>query len=135
MINRAALENPDLDIDFFNDATDTIAWLREVVFANQADSVKAKIAGLRLQARFDAWTTQRALDRYEKENQSLRAQLEWLWANTHIVFWPPSKTLPDGRFTMPYPIEHTMRAGKNSRGFIQKFMTEDLEKKANGTHS
>lgn len=44
---------------------------------------------------------------------SASVQLEWLWANCKIVYWPP-----DGR----YPIEHAPHARKYSRDAIESEM-------------
>lgn len=38
-------------------------------------------------------------------------ELEWLWANCRIIYFPP-----DGS----YPIEHTLRARKDSRSMIEE---------------
>lgn len=42
--------------------------------------------------------------------QKIEDELEWLWANCRIVYFPP-----DGE----YPIEHTMAARKDSRELIE----------------
>lgn len=44
---------------------------------------------------------------------SASTQLEWLWANCKIVYWPP-----DDR----YCIEHNARVGKIGREMIEKEM-------------
>ena len=45
--------------------------------------------------------------------QDLRNQLEWLWANCHIVYFPPHPA---------YPLEHSMKVNKNMREHIEAEM-------------
>lgn len=42
-----------------------------------------------------------------------KEQLEWLWANCNIVYWPG---------TEEYPIEHNLHAQKDSRDLIEEEM-------------
>ncbi len=44
---------------------------------------------------------------------SAEEQLEWLWANCRIVYWPE---FPN------YPLEHAPAANKNAREFIEAEM-------------
>lgn len=53
------------------------------------------------------------LDGQRKTIRSMRDQLEWLWANCKIVYWPK-----DDR----YPIEHNPHARKYSRDTIEAEM-------------
>lgn len=48
------------------------------------------------------------------ELQRLREQIEWLWANCKIVYWPRSAN--------EYPIEHNPYANKDSRQLIEERM-------------
>jgi hypothetical protein len=49
------------------------------------------------------------------------AQLEWLWANCKVVYWPK-----DDR----YPIEHNPHAKKYSRDMIEAEMPTDQAQRA-----
>jgi len=61
-----------------------------------------------------------------QENERLSAMLEAIWARCHIVYWPENGS---------YPLEHTMRANKSSRQWIERDLWQgilkgDEEKKA-----
>jgi hypothetical protein len=47
------------------------------------------------------------------EADKIRAQLEWLWTNCRIIYFPVSGA---------YPLEHTLFAKKNARQMIEAEM-------------
>lgn len=49
-----------------------------------------------------------------------KEQLEWLWANCRIIYYPM-----DGR----YPFEHTSNVNKDMREFIEKEMNKTVDKR------
>ena len=50
-------------------------------------------------------------DEMEAQRDDARREIEWLWANCRIIYFPPDKS---------YPIEHTLRARKDSRKMIEE---------------
>jgi len=47
----------------------------------------------------------------EAQRDAARREVEWLWANCRIIYFPPDNS---------YPIEHTLRARKDSRRMIEE---------------
>lgn len=58
----------------------------------------------------------------DSENLKIaEAELEWLWKNCRIIYFPPGL----------YPVEHNPHANKLSRDFIESFMPDFLNENQN----
>lgn len=54
-------------------------------------------------------------EKIRRERQKLKGQLDWLWANCKIIYYPNEP--------QSYPIEHNARANKIMREYIEARMT------------
>ena len=59
----------------------------------------------------------------QAEIDSLKAYIDELWAECKIIYWPPAD---DKEGT--YPIEHTMKARKDSRKLIEARISKHRSK-------
>jgi hypothetical protein len=61
------------------------------------------------------------LDRLHEDLAQAKATIEWMWDNCHIVYWPEHPA---------YPLEHSAKANKDARQFIEPIITKALKSNA-----